>query len=331
MRSLIHAWLGLAIVGSTGCDPSSTPPDGSAPAANTEAGDASGPEASETASDPADAGDDPSGGTTGDAEGGDSTSAGPPGPETTTGNDETGEAASAGETGDQTGGQSDAAGESSSGGQTPVVDEDLIFTETFEGGLANVWPPAWQPLGGLVSHGVDDLGRGWLNSFGYTVGRLFLPGYAETNVDMAATVTFGHWNSQGVGLYARQNGGYLTQSDPPGAGYVAYLEGGYLNSLGIWREHEGIEEPLHQELLAAPLLDGVPYRLRFQCEQVGPVTQLRARVWPAAEVEPTGWDVEITDDTPTLQDTAGSFAVDLFNYVNPVAAFVDDIEIRVLP
>ncbi|MCA9711800.1 MAG: hypothetical protein KDK70_38545, partial [Myxococcales bacterium] len=73
------------------------------------------------------------------------------------------------------------------------------------------------------------------------------------------------------------------------------------------------------------------YRLRLQCEQVGAVTELRARVWPAGDPEPAAWDVVHADDTITLQDTPGGFAIDMFNYYAPLDLFVDDVVVAALP
>lgn len=320
MRAPLHALLVLVTGGPAGCD--TAPEPSGMPDATSDTGD---PNPVETSTSPSEAGsttasddpEDPGRRDDGSEATGEATEPGTTGPATITEGSTGAEATSD-------------TGEGGSSG-TLSLDDDIIFSESFEGGMANAWPAPWQPLGGLSGYGVDGIGRGWLRSEGYTVARMHLPGYAESNVDMAATITFGDFGSQGVGLYARQNGGYLTEGDPPGAGYVAYLEGGYLESIGIWREHEGIEEPLHQELLATPLLDGVPYRLRFQCEQVGSVTHLRARVWPVDELEPMSWDVEFIDDTSFLQDVADGFTIDQFNYMDPVDLFIDDIEIRALP
>jgi hypothetical protein len=155
---------------------------------------------------------------------------------------------------------------------------------------------------------------------------MVLPGFTESDVDVAITVRFDDWHQQGVGLYVRQNGGALQETTPPGQGYSTYVEGGYMQSIGIWRETNGVEELLAGTNVPGGALEpGVPYRLRLQCRQQGTSTLLRTRLWPLGEPEPVEWQVEILDDTPVLQDTLGSFAVDLYNYSGTGGVHVDDL------
>ena len=56
--------------------------------------------------------------------------------------------------------------------------------------------------------------------------------FDELDVDMYATVTFEDPTAQGFGLYARQNGGALQDTNPPGLGYALYIEGAYMRAIG---------------------------------------------------------------------------------------------------
>ena len=211
-----------------------------------------------------------------------------------------------------------------------MVDPSLLFSEYFDGGVSNTWPPAWTDLGGLLNYEVDGDGRGRLEGELANVGRIGVPGLSEVDVEVVLTVTFDDWNTQGMGIYVRQNGGWLTNTVPPGEGYAVFLEGDGLDAIGIWREIDGIEIEMHSEV-PPPIVDGVAYRLRFGCLQSGGVTQLRAKIWPALDSEPLPWNVVHFDDTAVLQNQPGTFAIDMYNYSAPLGIYLDDIEVRTLP
>ena len=187
-------------------------------------------------------------------------------------------------------------------------------------------------LGGVASATVEN-GRARLVPVpsGYTLGRM---GHAlfEDNDEITVTFTLEMHDvaRQGVGLYVRQNGGYLTQTSPTGAGYAVFVEGFAGNHIGLWRERDGNEEVLMRAAIP-PLENGVPYRVRFHVEQQGGTTQLLAKIWRAADAEPAGWTVSRGDTTPGLQSLEGGIAVDAWNTVltggspSPAPIYVDDI------
>lgn len=82
--------------------------------------------------------------------------------------------------------------------------------------------------------------------------------------------------------------------------------------------------------VAAALRGGVPDRIRFQCQQNGDVTSLHAKVWPAGDEEPAEWRASFEDGTPELQDPAGSFAADVYNYGGTGSIYVDDVSIAAM-
>jgi hypothetical protein len=205
----------------------------------------------------------------------------------------------------------------------------LPWEEPFDGPDGAPWPAPWMEAGTAVLSARLAGGRGRLEGQTGRVARMVLPGFAETDVDATITVEFDDWAQQGFGLYVRQNGGALQETVPHGQGYVAYVEGGFMQSLGIWRETDGVEELLSATAVpGSSLAAGVPYRLRLECQQQGPHTRLRTRLWPEDEPEPAQWHLDIVDDTPVLQATPGSFAVDLFNYVGTGGVLVDDLRLE---
>lgn len=207
---------------------------------------------------------------------------------------------------------------------------DCDFTESFDG-LADgsAWPAHWTVVGGVEIADVQG-GRGRLvpSPGPYALARLVTP---MDCVDI--DVTFGFELSQpavqGVGLYVRQNGGYLQQTNPPGEGYVAFIQG-FMQppGIGVWREVDGSEQ-LIETNVAATIMPNVPYRARLRVTQLDAgTTALQARVWPQSDDEPATWQVERTDATPSLQGTAGALAVDTYTVMMQNVGtdmFIDDI------
>lgn len=238
------------------------------------------------------------------------------------------------ETGDPDSTGSDPDPSTESGGvdtSDPVPPGDTIYQEQFEGPDGDPWPDPWQVVGTQLISAELDGGRARFNGNTQHVARMALPGFSELDVDVAFTVTYDDYYAQGVGFYVRQNGGALLETDPPGEGYAIYIEGGFMQNVGVWRETAGVEEPLLETSIASdPLEDGVPYRVRFQCFTQGAQTRLRGRIWPLDEAEPGTWRVDTLDDTPQLQGTAGSFAADIYNYAGTASVYIDDVVITQL-
>ena len=198
--------------------------------------------------------------------------------------------------------------------------------ENFAGADGEPWPSPWIALGGVNDHEIVD-GRGRLRGVPRTVARMAVAGIDGLDFDAEFTVEFDDWTRQGVGLYVRQNGGWLRHTDPPGQGYGVYLEGGFQQQLGVWRERAGVEELVGGSPLTAiePL---VPYRVRLQCIQMENATLLRTKIWAARSAEPAAWAVELIDVTPELQDIAGDIAIDMYNYQGSGSVYVDDLVVR---
>ena len=216
-------------------------------------------------------------------------------------------------------------GDGGDGGPT----QPLPYRESFDQD-SSTWPSPWRTLNqDIIEHRVEG-GRARFTSRSERVARMGLGGYSAVDVDVLVTVTFEDFTSQGFGFYARQNGGSLTDTDPPGQGYSMFPEGFISYGIGVWRERDGIEEILAHGNIDFEVVNGEPYKCRLQVEQMEGATAVRAKMWPAEADEPEGWAVEAMDDTPALQNAAGSFAVDNYSLAEGAAIYMDDIEITEL-
>jgi hypothetical protein len=222
---------------------------------------------------------------------------------------------------DDGGTSSDDDGSSDDGVDPPAQ----LYLETFDGDLGDPWPAPWMVLGTAVIESELEAGRARLRGQSTQVARMGLAGIEAIDIDATVVVAFDDFAQQGIGFYARQNGGALQQTNPHGQGYCMYLEGQGQPTLGIWREQDGIEETL--ALAVDPLPGGVApgalVVMRLQVQQAGDHTQLRTKVWPFGTSEPVGWAVDIVDDTAVLQDVAGAFAFDVYNYGAAGDAYLD--------
>lgn len=195
---------------------------------------------------------------------------------------------------------------------------DCDFSEDFEG-LANgdPWPSVWVPTGGVALADVQD---GWgrlrpeLSNYSLARTVAFID-CAE--VDTSLTFMFTDGSTQGVGLYARHNGGHLDDTDPAGQGYSTFAEA-FRDPVGIgaWREVQGQEQRMGGTE-RTEILPNVEYRLRLRITQSDAATSLvQGKIWPLADSEPDAWSVERTDDTASLQGVGGAIAIDAW-FSNP--------------
>ncbi len=193
---------------------------------------------------------------------------------------------------------------------------DTIYEEDFDGADGSPWPDPWRIVGPNILGAELDGGRARMNGVMGHTARLVADGFDAQDVEVNVVVEFEDWMAQGYGFYVRQNGGALTDTDPPGQGYGVYSEGGHMQNLGLWKEINGAEMPILElpDVVPGGVQAGVPYRIRFQCQQNGDSTSLRAKMWPDGEEEPGDWMVETEDSTPELQNIGGSFANDVYNY-----------------
>jgi cysteine-rich repeat protein len=207
------------------------------------------------------------------------------------------------------------------------------FSESFDGlPDGSDWPAPWVPLPGVLVADVQG-GRGRLLPVTgpAALARMFAP-LSPDCVDVEGSFTFELTNGQssGVGLYLRHNGGLLAQTDPPGLGYVAFVQAFGLTGtgIGVWREVAGVETIL-APFTVQVINPGTVYAVRFRVTQEGAAaTRLQTRVWPLEQQEPLGWHVNLTDDAPALQGVGGGVVVDVWSQLQVGLAadvFVDDI------
>lgn len=217
----------------------------------------------------------------------------------------------------------------------------LPYAESFDGPDGAGWPAPWTTMSFYIT--VHDLqgNRGrWsgqaANGSGAIVCRMLLPGFAGTDIEATMTLEFENVANQGIGFYARQNGGTLREYVPHGQGYAFFLKGGWgwPEDLGIWREVDGQEMQFATGYnpIAGGLQNGVRYRVRYRVTQHAPdSTRIQAKIWPEAGSEPAGWTVETFDSQPEIQNTPGGFALDIYNFMGTDHVFVDDLLITPYP
>ena len=222
------------------------------------------------------------------------------------------------------------------------------YLESFSGAEGAPWPSPWQIAenSNVLTAQISG-GRAQLQGPTGVVARMVQTDLDFLNCDGSFTVEFENFASQGCGFYCRQNGGYLTLSDPHGQGYAVFLEGNS-GSLTLWYERDG-DEIQHQStpvgsILGGSLLNNTPYRVRMQVRQISPTeTQQRAKLWPLGEAEPAEWHV-VADETPffgeppdnpltipELQNVTGGLALDIYNYGGTGSIFLSDLEVIDIP
>jgi len=223
----------------------------------------------------------------------------------------------------------------------PPARAALPYAESFDGVDGDAWPAPWSTLSFYLVTSDLQGNRGRMsgqpaNGSGAAVARMLLTGFAETDIEATMTLEFEDVANQGIGFYARQNGGTLREYVPHGQGYALFLKGdwGWPEDLGIWREVDGqeVQFATGYNPVAGGLQNGVRYRVRYRVTQHAPdSTRIQAKVWPEALAEPAAWTVETFDSTPVLQEAAGGFALDCYNFQGSAHIFVDDLVITPYP
>lgn len=217
----------------------------------------------------------------------------------------------------------------------------LPYAESFDGTSGAPWPAPWTTNSFylLESDLQDNRGRisgQAANGSGVAVARMLLPGFTATDIEALMTLEFENVAQQGIGFYARQNGGTLQEYAPFGEGYAMFLKGGWgwPEDLGVWREVNGIETQFATGYnpIAGGLQNGERYRARFRVTQHAvDSTRIQAKVWPEAMGEPANWTVDVFDSHPALQGVGGGFALDCYNFQGTSHIFIDDLEITAYP
>ncbi|MEO7794050.1 MAG: hypothetical protein ABIV06_04695 [Thermoanaerobaculia bacterium] len=217
----------------------------------------------------------------------------------------------------------------------------LLLEENFTLPDGSAWPAPWTAAGNEVA--VADVQQGWgrlrPDPSSYSLARMVAPGNVSA-VQVLFTMVFEEASSQGVGFYARQNGGYLQQTTPFGQGYAVFVEAFRGPAIGLWYESGGVEASIDVTFdNNLGLTSGVPYRVRYLLQDPppaanaafgGPDSHLQARVWPLGSSEPALWKVDVLDSLGVLQGVDGGFAIDSWsNRTSAITAhtLIDDIQI----
>jgi len=217
----------------------------------------------------------------------------------------------------------------------------LPYAESFDGPDGADWPAPWTTMSFYITlHDLQGNRGRWsgqaANGSGAIVCRMLLPGFSESDIEATMTLEFENVAHQGIGFYARQNGGTLREYLPHGQGYAFFLKGGWgwPDDLGIWREIDGQETEFATGYnpVAGGLQSGVRYRVRYRVTQhAADSTLIQARIWPETDSEPAAWTVETFDSQPELQGTGGGFALDIYNFMGTDDVYVDDLLITPYP
>jgi len=205
------------------------------------------------------------------------------------------------------------------------------FTEDFTAADGAPWPAPWTVLGGAAAQTVQG-GQGRLVPLtsSYALARMGVK-TGVRDIEVSFQVQFESLGAQGVGYYVRQNGGWLRNTATRGQGYAVFIEGFRGSRIGVWKEEDGQEIELTGFTgFATPLQSNVLYGVRFRVKQAAPtMTQLQARIWNAAQSEPSTWQVDTLDSTPVLQNISGGMAIDSYSPQSTgtitAATFVDHI------
>lgn len=224
---------------------------------------------------------------------------------------------------------------SGSGGDGGGGSSSSACSSTFTGANGAPWPSPWTEAGGVADADLSN-GRGRLTPVlsGYSLGRMRCL-ESLVNVELLASFSFANVATQGMGFYVRQNGGYLQQSNPTGAGYAVFVEGfSGQPGVGFWYERTGTETLMVNTPFA--LANGVLYWLRYRVTQADPThTLLQAKVWADGSPEPASFAFQHTDDQDHLQSVAGQIAIDAWNTAQtggpaPADVYLDSLVVTAL-
>lgn len=220
----------------------------------------------------------------------------------------------------------DPAGDVDDGGESGGVDDllgaDGVYTQTFDGADGDSWEVPWVPgNSNVTSHEIEG-NRGRFSGDTSAIATMNLVGPTERDIDAVFSVTYDNFFQQGAGFALRQNNSPFVDE-----GYAVFLEGGYAQSFGIWRETSGSATQITSIPVVAPAEVSATYWIRMQAFNEDGQVHLRARHWLDGEAEPDVWELDLLDATPELIDAAGSFAFDLYNYTGTGGVSVDDLTI----
>ncbi|MBC8070309.1 MAG: prolyl oligopeptidase family serine peptidase [Deltaproteobacteria bacterium] len=197
-----------------------------------------------------------------------------------------------------------------------------VYTQTFDGADGASWEVPWIVANANVVDAELVGDRGRLSASSGGVATMELVGPAERDVDAVFSVTYDDFFRQGAGFGMRQNDSpYIDE------GYAVFLEGGYQQSFGIWRELSGSSIRVASVPATPPSSGNATYWIRVRSFNEGDEVHVLARHWLDGQAEPLEWDLEFIDGAPELQDAAGSFAFDLYNYSGQGGVSFDDLTI----
>lgn len=175
------------------------------------------------------------------------------------------------------------------------------FSETWsvENGA---WPTQWSHEGTRSVEVYNLQGR----AVGATNPGTNVLSYINTanaeNIEQIASFTLS-LNTAAFGLFSRR-----TDANSDTYYYARVYHSNDSSTLRIYKTVDGVETSLSSYTFAWDENDATVYKVRFLTETVSGTTTLRARIWRAADAEPTSWQVnKAGENTAVLQGVSGRF------------------------
>lgn len=176
----------------------------------------------------------------------------------------------------------------------------LRVSETWTGATGGAWPAQWtrEAIVGNLTATIQS-NRGQITAT--TTGTVleYINTESTANVDQTVTISVNN-NSVRPGIIARR-------ADAAPSSFYGVESATSASYAKIFRVVGGARTDLGQ----VPAIGAnVDYKLRFRVEDTGPTTtSLKAKIWLASTVEPSGWSLELTETNSPLLGVSGRFGL----------------------
>ncbi|HZN37075.1 MAG TPA: G8 domain-containing protein [Pirellulaceae bacterium] len=197
-----------------------------------------------------------------------------------------------------------------------------VVQESFTGADGSAWPSQWVQQNGAGAATADiQAGQGRVTNGTTAINNvsLFNSTTQAENVDLSVRFRVDS-NLVIPGFRARR------ADMRANTFYSAYTLPGTSGNVGIQAVVRGVATTLATGDF--PLTANADYYMRLQVETnaVG-TTDLRVKLWDAADAEPGAWTMQLTSGTPELQRVAGRFGISTgFYYAPSKTAYYDDFK-----
>ena len=209
------------------------------------------------------------------------------------------------------------------GAGTQLLDDEFTRTESGGWGTAQPLGGDWAPASNDSEFSVDGA-RGEISTDPGTARRITQPlDVLDSNVALTidADPADANWGRTATVISRRQSNGH---------GYEVRVRLAKNGNVYLRPRAAGAWLGAESQVSGLTHTPGTPIAVRVQTTGTNP-TRLSARAWAQGAAEPTSWDINLTDSSPTVQ-ASGQFAIQ--TYVSSGAGsaesiYVDDVEIVV--